>query len=142
MTVTSAIAAYGTQLQMDDGALNYTSIAELRDVSGPQIKANFADVTNHSSTGSYMERIPTTLDMGQISFKINFVPTAATHNATAGLTYVLTQKAKRSFKLIFPDSTNWVCKGFVASVTPSEPVAGELNSAIVIQLTGSPTFSA
>lgn len=140
--VSAAIAAFGTQLQVDDGGgVNYTSIAELKDVSGPQLSADTVPVTNHASPGAFEELIPTILHQGQITFSINYVPTGATHNAATGLVYLLKNKLKRSFKVIFPDTTAWISSGYVTGFQPTEPVAGALTAAITIRPTGLPTLA-
>ena len=59
--MTSAIAAYGTLLKLGDGGTpeNFTTIAEVRDIGGPELGADVVDVTSHDSPGAWEEVIET-----------------------------------------------------------------------------------
>ena len=140
---TGAIAAWNTILKMDDGALNYTAIAEVTTINGYKLKADMKDVTSHGSASAYHEMIPTLKSAGTVTFTINYVPTAATHkNAAGGLIYAFDQKLKRSFQLNFPDATTvWACQGFVSDFAPKEPVGDQLSADVTITLTGVPTLA-
>ena len=53
---------------------NGTTIAEVRDVGGPEQSAETDDATNQSSTGFYREKVSTLLDGGDFSFDCNYLP--------------------------------------------------------------------
>lgn len=142
---TGAKAAYGSLLKIGDGAGSetFTTIGELRNISGPSLSADVVDVSTHASPGAYREKIATLLDAGEITFTVNYIPTTATHNATTGILATYKNRTLRNWQLVFPDgsSTTWSFSGFVTGFQPSEPVDGELSADITITLSGQPTLA-
>lgn len=135
--MTSAISGFGTQLKIGG-----TAIVELQDVSGPSLSLETIEVTSHSSLDGWKEYIAGLLDAGEVSFDINYVPTAATHkNASGGLLYLLGQRSLQAFTLVFPDSTSWTFNAFVTSFEPSAPVQDKLTASITLKLAGKPTLA-
>ncbi len=131
------ISAFGTTLK-----IGTTAIAEILDVSGPSLSMDTIDVTHHASPEAWREYVAGLLDAGEVSFDINYVPTAATHkNASGGLLYLLATRASQAFTLTFPDATAWTFNGFVTGFEPSAPVDDKLSASITIKLTGKPTLA-
>jgi len=144
--MTSSISAHGTLLKIGDGGGGgevFTTIAEVRDISGPSLSANTADVTNHDSTAGWQEMITTILRGGQVSFAINYIPTEATHDATSGVINDMENRTLRNFQLVFADSgsTTWSFAALITGFTPSSPVDGEQSAAITLQISGQPTLA-
>jgi hypothetical protein len=83
--VSQAIQSFGTFLKTDDGAGNFTTIAEVMNINGLQMSAKVDDTTTHSTGVPWRTKIATLLDAGTITFDINFIPTEATHSFSAGL---------------------------------------------------------
>lgn len=142
--VTAAIFAHGTLLKIGDGAGSevFTTIAEVKNISGPGLKLNTVEATNHDSPNKTMEVIAGLIDPGEVSFDINYQPTAATHNVTTGLIRDLKNRTKRNFQLVFPDSgsTTWAFAAFVTEFNPQEPVNNVLNAQVKLKITGLPTL--
>lgn len=140
-----AISSFGTLLKIGDGAGSevFTTIAEVRDVSGPGLGLATAEVTNHSSTGGWREHVGTLNDGGDVTFEINYIPTTTTHNATGGLIRDLKNKTKRNFQLVFSDSgaTTWSIAAFVTKFEPLEPVDGALRANVSLKISGQPTLA-
>ena len=143
--MSNAISAFGTLLKIGDGGApeSFTTIAEVKDIGGPKLKSNTAEVTNHSSTDGWLEKIGTILEAGQVTFKINFVPTATTHSFSTGLIKDFVARTKRNFKLVFPDTgaTTWSFTAIVTGFEPSEPVNGPLEADVTLDITGKPTLA-
>ena len=140
------IAAFGTLLKIGDGGSpteSFTTIAEVTDISGPELGLDTEDITNHSSTGGWEEVIPTILRSGEVSFEINYDPAGATHDASTGLIADMVAKTKRNFQLIFPDTgtTTWSFSAYVTKFAPSEPVAGKLAASVGLKISGQPTLA-
>lgn len=143
--MSNALFALGTLLQIGDGAATsevFTTIAEVSDIGGPEIALESVEVTNHSSPSGWREKIGGILDGGNISLTINYQPTHATHNNTAGLIADLRQRTKRNFQLVFTDSgtTTWSFTALVTSFSPAEPIDGALTAEITLEITGAPTL--
>ena len=80
---TAAISGYGTLLKIGDGGSpeTFTTIGEVRSISGPSMETDEIDVTTHSSAaaGAFREFILGLIDAGSVEFDINYVPGDATH---------------------------------------------------------------
>lgn len=139
----AGMAAYGTLLQIDDGAGNYTTIAEVYNIQGPKFKTDVKDVTSHSSPNAWKEKIPTLIDPGQITFDVNFVPTSATQSQSGGLIRDQKNRTKRNFKVVFPDggATTWTIAAYVIDTDIKAPVDDKLMGAFILELTGQPTLA-
>lgn len=146
MPVTGALAAKGTLLKIGDGATPtevFTTIAEVVNITGPGLSMDPLDVTSHSSTAGWKEFIGGLLDAGEVSFEINYIPTDATHDATAGLINDMENRTKRNFEVIFPDSgnTKWTIAALVTGFEPGAPVDGKLTASVSLKLSGQPTLA-
>ena len=142
---TSAISSWGTVLRVGDGGGPevFTTIAELKDISGPGKALGTTEVTTHASPGRAREFISTLVDNGEVSFTVNFLITNATHDWLTGLMGDLDDGTRRNFQLQFPDAgtTTAAFAAFVTQFNPSEPVDGALEAEITLKLTGLITWS-
>lgn len=147
--MTDAIGAFGILLKMGDGGSpteTFTTIAEVLDISGPSLSLETIEVTSHSSQEGWKEYIAGVLDGGEVSFELNFVPTEDTHDATLGLLSLLKTRAKRSFKVVFPDAvleesrTTWSFSAYVTAFETSAPVADKLGASVTLKIAGKPTL--
>jgi len=144
--MSDALSSFGTLLKIGDGAgppENFTTIAEVKDISGPKLEQGTEEVTSHGSAGGWREYVGTLLSAGEVTFDLNFVPTEATHNPSTGLIADLKNRVKRSFKLVFPDAgaTTWAFSALVTGFEPGEPVEGSLAAAVTLRVTGQPVLS-
>lgn len=142
---TGAISSFGTLLKLGDGGGTevFTTIAEVKDISGPKLKLNTAEATNHSSTSGWKEFVGTLLEAGELSFKINFIPTATTHSYSTGLIKDMVNRTRRNFQLVFPNigATTWTFAAFITGFEAGEPVEGILEADVTLQITGVPTLA-
>lgn len=142
---TGAIAAYGTLLKIGDGGSSetFTTIAEVRDISGPSLSADVKDVTSHDSEDGWDESITTILRGGEVSFALNFIPTETTHSYTSGLLEDYANRTRRNFQLVFSDtgSTTWNFAALVTGFEPTAGVADELTADVTLKITGKPTLA-
>lgn len=145
MAAPDALSSFGTLLQIGDGGgpENFTTIAEVRDISGPGLSLSTEEVTAHDSPGGWEELVATILRSGQVGFGINYRPTHGTHDASTGLIADMKNRVARNFQLVFPDagSTTWSFTAYVTGFSPAAPVAGALSAEITLKLTGQPTLA-
>ena len=74
---TSAQVALGTTLHIDiTGATTFTVVAEIHEMSGPNIERAVIDATNFSS-GQVREKIVGLVDLGELTLGIRYVPAAS-----------------------------------------------------------------
>lgn len=129
-------------MKIGDGAggESFTTIAEVRDITGPGLATAVEDVTNHDSS-HWREFIPTIKEGGEITFDLNYY-SAATQDQ---LRTDWGARTKRNFQLVFPLSPSGTeTHSFAAYVVGMEyaaPVEGVLAASITLQVTGAVTFS-
>ena len=143
--MSDAVSGYGTLLKMGDGAGPevFTTIAEVKDITGPGFEAGTLEVTNQSSPGAVREFIIGLLDAGEVTFDLNFLPNHATQDETTGLLGAYLGRLKKNYKLVYPVSPVWTIN-FAALVTgfePSAPVDDPLSASATLKVTGLPTFA-
>lgn len=138
-------AAFGTELKIGDGGSpeNFTTIAEVVEVTGPPLSADTADTTNHDSTDAYEESVVTVLRTGEVTFDINYLPTDSTHDASSGLLNDYENKTKRNFEVIFSNDSNtkWSFSAYVTGFEPSAPHDDKLDASVTLKVTEKPTLN-
>jgi len=135
---TSATAGFGTLLKR-----NGTTIAEARNITGPNITLGTAEATHHTSTGAFKEYIATVLDGGEISFEINFLPVDATQSFAAGLGADMLARTFQAFSLVLTD-TGAMTVTFSAYVTGFQltaPLDGKLTANVTLKISGPVTWT-
>lgn len=133
---TSAVGSHGTYLQIGDGATPtevFATIAEVKDISGPEMTLNMEDATSHSS-GGWREEIPTLLEAGDVTFDVNFVNDAT----QADLKDAQTARTRLNFRIVFPLDTPLTnaFSGYVTGFGYSAPVEGILTASVTIRVSG------
>ena len=138
-----AVPAINTLLQYGDGNSPpaYTTVANVSDINGLSLAATVQDVTSHSTTVPWREKITTLLDAGDLTTKVYFVPDDAGHRL---LLSFFTARDQVSWRLVFPDqdATKYTFQGYISKFSQSEPVAGVIEAAMTITATGQPNFLA
>ncbi len=145
---TGALSSFGTLLKIGNGATpteTFTTIAEVRDISGFAFALSTEDVTNHDSAG-WREHIPTIIEAGEVTFDINFKGDATQGFGSGSLYDDMVDKTKRNFQLVLPTGVGASndTAAFAAYVTGFElsaPVEGVLSAALTLQVTGAVTWA-
>jgi predicted secreted protein len=134
--------AKGIQLQLDDGAGAFSTIAEVKDLTFPLGTADILDATNHDSADDWEEIIPTILRHPEVTFKVNFIPGHATHDGATGFQSLIEAKTLRGWKLILPTSGSptYEFNAYVVGVSIAGPVAGLLEADVTLKPTGPTTI--
>ncbi len=137
-------AAKGTVLQIGDGAATevFSSINEVRDISGGGLTQDTDDTTHHGST--IEEVVPTIVRTQEVTFTVNHNPRHATHGATGAtsLRQALLDQLSRNFRLYTPAATDTgaadllAFTGYVTAYSLAEPVTGALTADITIKPIG------
>jgi len=141
------IAAFGTQLQIGDGATpteGFTTIAGVRDINGPNMSAETIDAKAHDSPGAWGEMIPSFLNAGEVTFDIAYDPAEPTHmDGAGGLRNDFKNRTLRNFKLIYTDTgaSEDAFSAYITAFGPSAPLADLLTASITLTLSGEPTLA-
>jgi predicted secreted protein len=140
---TQALSAYGTLLKRGDSGApeTFTTVPEVRSISGPSTETDEAEVTSHSSAaaGAYREFILTLIDAGSIEFDMNYVPSDAVHQ---NLRSDFTSRTKRNWQLVLPGNAQTISfSGYVKTFSLEFPTDDAVTASVSIRLTGAVTFS-
>lgn len=140
---TAAISGYGTLLKRGDGGSpeTFSTVGEVRSMSGPSMETDEIDVTTHSSAaaGAFKEFIMGLIDAGSVEFDVNYVPSDPTH---IGLRTDFLNRTKRNWQIVLPGAIQTISfAGYVKSMPFEFPVDDAIMQKISIRCTGAPTFS-
>jgi len=131
--MSNAIAGPGFLLQVDITG-TYTTIAEVKDINGPETSVDVVEVTNQDSPDNFEEIIPTLKRGGTTSFDVNFVPADTTHT---GLLAYLNGRSKESWQIVIPGTGLSVqFSGYVVKWGPKFPVANVATATMDIRVSG------
>ena len=103
-------SAKGTLQKIGDGASPelFTTIGQVRSISGPTTTATVQDVTTHSTAGNWMEKLATLIDPGTLGFPINYDSADATHQFATGMWADMIALTERNFRTVFPASIGYL----------------------------------
>jgi hypothetical protein len=139
---TSARIGYGTLLKRGDGASpeTFTAIAEVTNITGPNLTLNTEDATHMESPDATMEFIPALIDPGTLSFTVHFLPTNTTQT---DLITDLKTRVIRNFQLVCNDplTTTWSFAAYVTGFNLTAPIAGKFTADVTLKVTSIITSS-
>lgn len=141
--MTQVKSSFGTFFQVGDGAVpeNFTTVAEVGDISGPSISRDTEEVTNHSSPNGYEEFITTIKRSGEVTFPINFIPTDPTHDQTTGILAWIDDGLLRNFRiLISTTGKRWQFAALATNFEAASPVVGKNSGDVTLKISGKPTL--
>ena len=137
-------AAYGSKLaiqRLQTGS--YTDLANVGDISGPEISAETIDVTTHDSTDSFNEFLAGIADGGEVSFDLQFDPTSAAHET------LYNDVAARALHNFYLKAPGWVSTagggyfsfaGLITKMSLGMPVKGSITAPVTIKVSGKPVW--
>lgn len=138
-----AVAATGTLLKIGDGGGTevFTTIAEVKDISGPGLTVSTEDTTSHDANG-YRTFIPTLKEVGEVTFDINF-DNGATQGFASGLYLDAVNRTLRHFQIVIPTTASKTgsFSAYVTGWDMSFPVEGVLTASVTLTVSGSVTWA-
>lgn len=143
------LAAIGTKIQLGDGASteNFTTVALVGDISGPDKSRTTIDVTNHNNPDHYSEFIGGLKDANEISFPVFFDPAEPTHiTGAVSLNAAFEDGLRHSVRILIPGATSadqyaWNMKGIVTKLSFKSPVNGAQQADCSIKISGKATLT-
>lgn len=141
---TVAYSGPGFKLQLGSttgDAGSFTTVAGVKDISGPSINFDVIDITNQDSADGFEEIMPSLAHGGEVDFDCIYDPYNVTQGQAAGLIYLANNKIKRGYRVLLADLHNsyWSFDAYVVSVQYKGPVANVETLTIKLRITGKPT---
>jgi hypothetical protein len=133
--MTAGLSAFGTTLKW-----NGTALAELTSISGPKIKVDTKDMTNHDSASAAREFIATLVDGGEIKIEGHFIP-GDTAGQIAFITDMLARTTRQAI-ITAPAAAafTWTFNAIATDYEPTYPDDGNLGFTASLKVTGLPVL--
>ncbi len=132
---TAAKSAFGSTLTW-----NTVLVAEIINITGPTLKVDTLDATNHDSTSSFREFIAGLRDGGEITIEGNFI----SGDTTGIIAFITDLKAGTSRTAIVTGPAaaafTWTFTALGSAFSTTYPVDGKLGFSATIKISGSPTL--
>jgi hypothetical protein len=137
-------AAKGTLFQVEDQTTPdvYNSVAQVRNLTPPNMSADILDVSSHdnvSSENSFRTKIPGMKDGGEVTLEMLFDPT---EDSQTVLFEALKNDTKLNCHIVFPDTakTTWAFSAYVSGIEADAPFEDTLSASVTLAVTGEPEF--
>lgn len=134
--MTIAISSHGTLLyrEVPVGSNTWEEIAEQGDLVPPETMRNEFDASVHNrNIDDYVLGI---FRRGATTMPLNFLPTNGTHDHLTGLYKDQIDNTIRGYKVVYPDTTEWILSGQVKNIAPKAPVDGKLAADVTFRFSG------
>lgn len=139
---TQAKIGHGTTFAIQTGSpLDYETIAEVTNITPPNLARDAVDATHTASEEGWREFIPGLKDAGEVSIELNFVPGS---DSTDLLMEAFNAAEPVTCKITFPDSpaTEWTFAAIMTGFETEAPVDDKMTATATFKLTGKPTLGA
>lgn len=112
-----------------------TKVAEVVNISGPNIEGEDIDVTSMDSTSGFREFIAGLVDGGEVSIDLVF------GKAELALLYSYIRD-HNAYKVAFSDGSTWHFNGYLKSIGNEAPHEDKISCTATIKVQNQPTFTA
>jgi hypothetical protein len=131
------------------GGTSYTSIGQIRDLSGPTISRNSIEVADRSSTNYYNDYLGGRVDAGSISFGLTWDPVNdTTHGQTTGTGLLADFETDQCTQATWQwqldgcgGTMTFTFAGFVESFDIDAPFEDMVTAEVGIKISGKPTLA-
>ena len=126
------------------GGTSWATIGGTRDIGGPNISRNSADVGDRSMTTYYMEAVPGMMPGSELTFDVTFDPIADTSHNQASGTGLLANFETGGCTLATwqlqldgcGGTATWTFAGFMTGFSPTAPLEGAWEAAMTVKISG------
>jgi hypothetical protein len=136
----AAVAGIGTQLKIGDGGGSevFTTIGEVKDITGPAVTVDIVEVTNMDSPSFFKEYIPTLKDGGEVTFDVNYIGTSTTQ---AQLVTDYGNRTRRNFQLVTTHASpkTIAFAAYITNLSHSFPIADAVKRSVTLRITSAVT---
>jgi|APSaa5957512535_1039671.scaffolds.fasta_scaffold05366_6 predicted secreted protein len=140
MTTSSAIAGIGAEIQRGDSTSSetFTALAEVSNISGPNISRDTIDVTTLGSTSGYREFIGGFRDGGEVVLDMNW--TLAGFNL---LKIDFDANTTRNYRILMPNTaaSTFTFACVVTNITKNIPTDDKITMTATLKIDGAITLA-
>ncbi len=138
---TEAESAQGTFIETGDGASpeNFSELAEVSNIGGPNEKADEIDATHLRSPEGYKEFIPSFKDGGEIPLTLNYIAGSTTQSALRA-EFNQTPPPTKNRRITWPDGSTTSFAGWVKARGASAQVGSKISSMVTLRGVGAVTL--
>ena len=141
--MTQAQIGFGVALKRGQGdgpPETFTTIPELLTITGPGIKIDAKDATNHGSAQFFKEKIYGLIDAGQVVAEFNWVPG---NPQQAGLLADALGRDVRNFQFLLPAAIGlkWSFAALYTGFDPGQPLDDKCTCKVTLDITGPTTLA-
>ena len=113
------------------------TVAQVRDIRGPNQTAEDVDISNNDSTSGYKEFVKGMIDGGEVTLDLVYKSAEGTRAETT-----LATTTEDAWTITLPEGSKWVFNGYVKGWTFDTPYKGEITCSLTLKVNGVPDFQA
>ena len=104
MAASNAWWAYGSTFKLGDGETSeaFTAVAEVQDITGPNLTRASIDVTNQDSDDGWRENIPGFRDGDTVGITANWLPSNSTQDNSTGMLSHFNDNDNHNYQIVTP----------------------------------------
>lgn len=137
-TVDDTDIGFMTILAKKTGPNAYTELAEVTEISLPELSRDSVDFTHMKSPDAYREFKPGLSDAGDGSVTYNLVPGMADDAVIA--THLATRKVD-DWRITFPNGATFDFRGFATKHGRATPLADKMTGSATFKVSGKPVLT-
>lgn len=123
------------------GSGSFAKVAEVVSFKFPDLKREFLETTNHDTSDNFREFIKALCEMGEASFKVNWLESNSTHNSTTGLLSDFFEDDMYRWRVMTKSGAYVQAYGGLSTANADFPTSAVQNLDVTLKFSGKPTFS-
>ena len=137
---TAADIGHGAQFLIGDGAGPevFTALAELNDITPPEVTKDSVDATHHGSPSRAREFVPGLKDGGEVTISFNLIPGGPSDDAIRAQ---IDDDESHNYRCQYPDGSYLAFTGFCTAYGQAVPIDDKMTGSATFKVSGLPTFT-
>jgi hypothetical protein len=129
---------YNTIFAKKTGANAYTDLAEVVDISPPELSRDSVQFTHMKSPDGHHEFKPGLSDAGEVTITYNLIPGEADDDVIADH---LASRSVDDWRITFPNEAKLAFRGFATNHGRATPMGDKMTGSATFKVTGKPVLT-
>ena len=146
MAASNAWWAYGSTFKLGDGETveSFTAVAEVMDITGPNLTRDSIQVTSQDSDDGQREYIPGWRDGDSVTINANWLPSDATQDGSTGLLSHYEDDVNHNYQIVTPTAVGKTISfaGHITGMPIALPMAEQGKLDVTIKISGAVSIAA